>query len=159
MQITRRYTAAGMDPFAGFHFVPRTSRIANPDGSVTFSRTSPLALFPAPLARFPRRVSRPPPFPLSGGHRRGPRFTIHQSCSPIPCGMANERTLTLDEVAGARGELRAIADELEFVQAQLARLPTRKEEARNTLGIIFAMAMLTTLAVLWLTGSWHNCLW
>ncbi len=36
MRITRRYTAAGADPFAGFHFVPRTSRIANPDGKVVF---------------------------------------------------------------------------------------------------------------------------
>src|SRR5579859_5113501 len=36
MRITRRYTAAGADPFAAFHFVPRTSRIANPDGKVVF---------------------------------------------------------------------------------------------------------------------------
>jgi ribonucleoside-diphosphate reductase alpha chain len=36
MQITRCYTAEGRDPFAAFHFVPRTSRIANPDGSVVF---------------------------------------------------------------------------------------------------------------------------
>src|SRR5438874_9466360 len=36
MQITRRYTTAGQDPFAAFEFVPRTSRIANPDGSVVF---------------------------------------------------------------------------------------------------------------------------
>src|SRR4051812_45071344 len=36
MQITRRYTAAGKDPFGAFNFAPRTSRIANPDGSVVF---------------------------------------------------------------------------------------------------------------------------
>lgn len=36
MQIPRRYTTAGRDPFAAFSFVPRTSRIANPDGSVVF---------------------------------------------------------------------------------------------------------------------------
>ncbi len=36
MQIPRRYTAAGRDPFAAFSFAPRTSRIANPDGSVVF---------------------------------------------------------------------------------------------------------------------------
>jgi ribonucleoside-diphosphate reductase alpha chain len=36
MQIPRRYTTAGQDPFAAFTFVPRTSRIANPDGSVVF---------------------------------------------------------------------------------------------------------------------------
>ncbi|MFO0876959.1 MAG: vitamin B12-dependent ribonucleotide reductase [Gemmataceae bacterium] len=36
MQIPRRYTAEGRDPFAAFHFVARTSRISNPDGSVVF---------------------------------------------------------------------------------------------------------------------------
>jgi ribonucleoside-diphosphate reductase alpha chain len=36
MKITRRYTAEGQDPFAAFTFVPRNSRIANPDGSVVF---------------------------------------------------------------------------------------------------------------------------
>src|SRR3954468_4511423 len=36
-QVTRRYTLEeGLDPFAAFTFVPRTSRIANPDGSVVF---------------------------------------------------------------------------------------------------------------------------
>jgi hypothetical protein len=41
---------------------------------------------------------------------------------------------------------------------KLARLPTRKEQARNTLGVIFATAMLTTLSVLWFTGFWRYCL-
>ncbi len=36
MQIPRRYTTAGRDPFAAFSFVPRTSRITNPDGSLVF---------------------------------------------------------------------------------------------------------------------------
>lgn len=36
MKITRRYTQQGQDPFASFTFVPRSSRIANPDGSVVF---------------------------------------------------------------------------------------------------------------------------
>src|SRR5438270_14021695 len=36
MQISRRYTVAGQDPFASLTFVPRTSRIVNPDGSVVF---------------------------------------------------------------------------------------------------------------------------
>jgi ribonucleoside-diphosphate reductase alpha chain len=37
MQISRRFTQAGQDPFAGFTFVGRNSRIANPDGSVVFA--------------------------------------------------------------------------------------------------------------------------
>src|SRR5437879_13880996 len=43
MQIPRRYTVEGRDPFAAFVFVPRTSRIANPDGSVVFEMKDVLA--------------------------------------------------------------------------------------------------------------------
>ena len=43
MQITRRYTVEGQDPFAAFRFVPRTSRIVNPDGSVVFEMKDLLA--------------------------------------------------------------------------------------------------------------------
>ncbi len=43
MQISRRYTVAGQDPFAPFKFIERTSRIANPDGSVVFELKDLLA--------------------------------------------------------------------------------------------------------------------
>src|ERR1044071_6438335 len=43
MQIPRRNTREGHDPFAAFPFVPRTSRIANPDGSVVFEMKDLLA--------------------------------------------------------------------------------------------------------------------
>src|SRR5947209_10588168 len=43
LHITRRYTAEGKDPFASFNFVPRTSRISNPDGSVVFEMKDLLA--------------------------------------------------------------------------------------------------------------------
>src|SRR5688500_18178372 len=36
MQITRRFTREGQDPFAGLNFVPRSSSIRNPNGSVVF---------------------------------------------------------------------------------------------------------------------------
>ncbi len=36
MQITRRFTREGQDPFAGIEFAPRTSTIRNPNGSVVF---------------------------------------------------------------------------------------------------------------------------
>jgi hypothetical protein len=55
-------------------------------------------------------------------------------------------------------DFAAIDCDLQFIMAQLARIPTRKEQARNALGIIFATAMLTTLAVLWFTGFWRYCL-
>ena len=72
--------------------------------------------------------------------------------------MHDERALTLRQIDQARGDLYAISDDLAFIQLQLSRLPTRKEQARNTLGIIFATAMLTTLAILWFTGYWRYCL-
>ncbi len=43
MLIPRRYTVAGQDPFAAFTFVPRTSRISNPDGTVVFEMKDLLA--------------------------------------------------------------------------------------------------------------------
>src|SRR5215470_17680911 len=43
MQITRRYTVEGQDPFAAFTFVPRTSRIVNPDGTAVFEMKDLLA--------------------------------------------------------------------------------------------------------------------
>ena len=36
MRITRLYTREGHDPFDGLDFVPRLSRIVNPNGSVVF---------------------------------------------------------------------------------------------------------------------------
>jgi ribonucleoside-diphosphate reductase alpha chain len=36
MKITRRFTKAGQDPFSSVEYEKRTSRIANPDGSVVF---------------------------------------------------------------------------------------------------------------------------
>ncbi len=39
MKITRRFTTAGVDPFDTVSWVKRTSRIANPDGSVVFEMT------------------------------------------------------------------------------------------------------------------------
>jgi ribonucleoside-diphosphate reductase alpha chain len=43
MQISRRYTKEGRDPFAAFTFVCRTSRIVNPDGSTVFEMKDILA--------------------------------------------------------------------------------------------------------------------
>jgi hypothetical protein len=56
--------------------------------------------------------------------------------------MPDEHTFTLRQVDQARGDLYAIADDLEFLKAQLARLPTRKELARLPL-----LAMLTGAAL------------
>ena len=72
--------------------------------------------------------------------------------------MPNENILTLRQVDQARTDFALVESNLELIMAQVARIPTRKEQARNTLGIILATAMLTTLAVLWFTGYWRYCL-
>src|SRR5437660_8674567 len=43
MHITRRYTREGQDPYMNIRFVPRMSRIVNPDGSVVFEMKDVLA--------------------------------------------------------------------------------------------------------------------
>jgi hypothetical protein len=53
----------------------------------------------------------------------------------------------LRQIDQARGDLYAIADDLEFLKEQLARIPTRKELARTALGIIF---LSTSLLILWM---------
>ena len=71
--------------------------------------------------------------------------------------MPDEHILTLRQADQARTDFAAVESDLEFIMAQLARIPTRKEQARNTLGIIFATAMLRTFGVLWFTGYWRYC--
>jgi hypothetical protein len=72
--------------------------------------------------------------------------------------MPDEHSFTLRQVDLARADFAAIADDLDFIKAQLARVPTRKETARTVLGVIFSSTILTTLAVLWFTGYWRYCL-
>ena len=72
--------------------------------------------------------------------------------------MSERYPLALRQADQVRTDFATIESDLQFLMGQLARIPTRKEQARNTLGIIFATAMLTTLAVLWFTGYWRYCL-
>jgi hypothetical protein len=48
----------------------------------------------------------------------------------------------------ARTDFAAIESDLEVIQKQLARLPTRRELARTAFGIISATMILTTLSLL-----------
>jgi hypothetical protein len=52
-----------------------------------------------------------------------------------------------------RTDFAAIESELEVIQKQLSRLPTRRELSGTALGIIFATMMLTTLSLLFFCGS------
>ena len=69
-----------------------------------------------------------------------------------------EYRLALRQADKAREDFAILLDELDFLKFQLSRLPTRKEQARTALSIVFATATITTLAVLWFTGYWHYCL-
>jgi hypothetical protein len=66
--------------------------------------------------------------------------------------MPDEHPLTLRQVDQARGDLAAIADDLDFIKAQLARIPARRELARTALGVIFCAA---ALVILWIEAFWR----
>ena len=72
--------------------------------------------------------------------------------------VSEKNLLTLRLADQVLSDFAAIDCDLQFIMAQLARIPTRKGQARNALGIIFATAMLTTVAVLLFTGFWRYCL-
>jgi hypothetical protein len=59
---------------------------------------------------------------------------------------------SLRQIDQARGDLYAIADDLEFIKGQLARLPTRKDLAQTALGVIVATS---ALVILWIEAFWR----
>ena len=60
---------------------------------------------------------------------------------------------TLRQAAQARDDFAQIMDELEFMKAQLARLPSRRDMAFTPLRIIFGSAILSAgLVILWFEG-------
>ena len=66
---------------------------------------------------------------------------------------------TLRQAAQGRDDFAQIMDELDFVKEQLARLPTRKDQAFVPLKIMFGSAVIgAALVVLWLEAFWrHGC--
>jgi hypothetical protein len=64
--------------------------------------------------------------------------------------MRDEHAFKLRQVGQARGDLYAIADELEILKAQIARLPTRAFVSRLALmatGTLWALAVAVALLV------------
>jgi len=59
--------------------------------------------------------------------------------------MSDQRQFTLRQIDQARSDFAALESDLQLVMGQLARVPTRGELARASLGIIFCTAVLTTL--------------
>ena len=71
--------------------------------------------------------------------------------SGITC-MQDRHSLTLRHADQARTDFALIEGHLEFIAGQLAKVPTRGELARASLGMIFCTAVLMTLLV-WL--AWY----
>jgi hypothetical protein len=69
--------------------------------------------------------------------------------------MPDENPFTLRQVDLARADFAAIADDLDFIKGQLARVPTRLEIARIALGIMFGAA---GLVIGWIEVFWRQCL-
>ena len=76
----------------------------------------------------------------------------------MPNDLDPER-FTLRQAAQARDDFAQIMDELDFVKEQLARLPTRRDQAFTPLRIIFGSAILSSSLVIgWLELFWRHYL-
>jgi hypothetical protein len=66
---------------------------------------------------------------------------------------------TLRQAAQARDDFAMVMDELDFMKAQIGRLPTRRDQAFTPLTIIVATAFSTAvLVILWFEVFWRYCL-
>ena len=66
--------------------------------------------------------------------------------------MSERYPLALRQADQARTDFAAIESDLQFVMGQLARLPTRRDLAKATLGIIISTA---ALVILWAEAFWR----
>jgi hypothetical protein len=63
--------------------------------------------------------------------------------------MPDERNFTLRQIDQARGDLYAIADDLEFLKIQIARLPTRAWLSRmGLLGLASVWTLILAVALM-----------
>ena len=67
------------------------------------------------------------------------------------------KRFTLRQAAQARDDFAQVMDVLEFLRMQLARLPTRREQAFLPLKIMFGSAVIGgALVILWLEAFWRH---
>ena len=65
---------------------------------------------------------------------------------------------TLRQAAQARDDFAQVMDELDFVKQQLARLPTRRDQAFTPLRIMLGSAVLSAALVIgWIELFWRHC--
>jgi hypothetical protein len=66
---------------------------------------------------------------------------------------------TLRQADAAREDYVQFMEELELVKAQLARLPTRKDQALMPLRVMLGTAVVTAaIVILWFEAFWRHCL-
>ena len=76
----------------------------------------------------------------------------------MPNDLDPER-FTLRQAAQARDDFAQVLEELDFVKAQLARLPTRRDQAFVPLKTMFGSAFIgAALVILWLEAFWRHSL-
>jgi hypothetical protein len=63
------------------------------------------------------------------------------------------------QAAQALDDFAQVMDELDFVKSQLARLPTRRDQAFTPLRIMFGSAVINAALVIgWIELFWRHCL-
>jgi hypothetical protein len=76
----------------------------------------------------------------------------------MPNDLDPER-FTLRQAAQARDDFAQAMEELEYLKAQLARLPTRRDQALTPLRIMFGSAVLSAaLVIAWFEAFWRHYL-
>jgi hypothetical protein len=66
---------------------------------------------------------------------------------------------TLRQVDAAREAYAQVMEELDLIKEQLARLPTRRDQAFTPLRIVVTTALTTaTIVILWFEAFWRHCL-
>ena len=72
--------------------------------------------------------------------------------------MAIPNRFTLRQAAQARDDFAQIMDELDFVKEQLARLPTRRDQAFTPLRMFGSAVLSAALVIGWIEVFWRYCL-
>jgi hypothetical protein len=80
-------------------------------------------------------------------------------CSDMSDLADDPERFTLRQAAQARDDFAMIMDELEFVKAQIAGLPTRRDQAFTPVGIVIVTAFGTAaLVIIWFEVFWRYCM-
>ncbi|MBX9627248.1 MAG: hypothetical protein K2X82_25825, partial [Gemmataceae bacterium] len=102
MQITRRFTREGQDPFAALEFAPRDSRIVNPNGSVVFEAKG--VLVPAGWSQVAVDILAQKYFRRAGV----PAKTAHVAEDGVPAWLQTSRAEADDTQLGGETDARQV---------------------------------------------------